>query len=162
MLPNKVLELLRENRLAHLGTCKDNVPSVSLMNFALIEADQRFGSADGPVVVVATPENTQKYVNILANPKVSLLFHNSLRDEHPRKSLSEYLQSLNHCELTKRSVTLQGYARVAEDEEAEYYRDVLLTREPESKPFVQGAKIIVIELAGGATLADALNHVEQF
>lgn len=162
MLPDKVLQLLRENRLAHLGTCKDNIPSVSLMNFAFVEADERYGDSQEPIVVVATPENTQKFVNITANPNVSLLFHNSLRNDQPKKSLSEYLQSVNQCELTKRSVTLQGRARAVEDEEADYYRSKLLSQEPESKPFVTGAKIIIIELVGGATLADSLNHVEQF
>lgn len=166
-IPPSVLDILRRNELLDLATCKDNVPSTSLMNFVLLEPEQTYDPKETtkPVIVMATPVNTQKYENILANPVVAILIHDWISGEATAaadsSSLSVLLQRLNQTELAQRSATLMGHARIAKGDETKFYQDVLLKRHPSAKCFIKDTAIVLVDTTS-VRVADSKNHVENY
>ncbi|KAF8538016.1 hypothetical protein BDD12DRAFT_743028 [Trichophaea hybrida] len=89
-----------------------------------------------PVIILTVQPSTKKTINLLANPRVSLLVHDwvshraSLSAEAPaqpqQSSLASLLSNLNSAELSSISATLFGYAHLVESgtEEEKYYRKV--------------------------------------
>lgn len=141
--PNHLTNLIKTSKYVHLATAStDCIPSVSLMNYTYIPADKTFkGNSNDKdcYIIFATFNNTEKYINILSNPIVSMLFHdwitannlsvkkNSLSrsatpsqgtpnpaplessPQHPSKLLN-MLQQLNQAELNEMSATIRGHA----------------------------------------------------
>lgn len=155
---SSVLELLKSNRFLHLGTCKDNVPSVSLMNFSLVQPE----GGDRPVIILASPRDTVKLENIQANPNVSLLIHDYVTPSSSEgTNLASYLQKINQSELSQRSATISGRARIAQGDEAEYFRKKHLQAHKDAACFIDNADIIVVEMDRGK-IADSRNNITQF
>lgn len=75
--PDHLINLIKTSKYVHLATAsKDCIPSVSLMNYTYVPSDKTFQKDDNSdYIIFATFDNTEKYVNILTNPTVSLLFH---------------------------------------------------------------------------------------
>lgn len=125
LLPEPVTKLLRSTHYMHLGTCRDNVPHVSLMNYTYLHQD-------GDYVIFATPRDSTKYTNIAANPHVSVLVHDWISaktqpEQGRRNSLFELLANINKNELSSVSVMLDGQARVVApgDEKYDFYHSLL-------------------------------------
>ncbi len=60
-----IQEMIAANRFCVLATVSEGTPHCSLMFYA--------ASDDGREIYMATPRNTRKYRNLVANPSVSLL-----------------------------------------------------------------------------------------
>ncbi|KAG0657937.1 hypothetical protein C6P45_002309 [Maudiozyma exigua] len=142
--PHHLIELIKTSKYVHLATAStDCIPSVSLMNYTYIPADKTFKNDSAEkdcYIIFATFNNTEKYINILSNPTVSMLFHdwvtasnlsvkkNSLsRPATPMQEgsatagpissapphpskLLNLLQQLNQAELNEMSATIRGHA----------------------------------------------------
>ncbi len=115
-MQNHARELLLSQDSCVLATSGNDVPHASLMAFAV--------SADGMQLFMATPADTRKYVNILANPRVSLLIDN--RSEHPGTIHERAL-----------ALTLHGTAKIVQNaSDQEQARTRLLQRVPVLEPFL--------------------------
>lgn len=142
--PHHLIELIKTSKYVHLATAStDCIPSVSLMNYTYIPADKTFKNDNGEkdcYIIFATFNNTEKYINILSNPTVSMLFHdwvtannlsvkknNLSRSGTPMQEgsvtpapissapqhpskLLNLLQQLNQAELNEMSATIRGHA----------------------------------------------------
>ena len=142
--PQHLIELIKTSKYVHLATAStDCIPSVSLMNYTYIPADKTFkndNDAKDCYIIFATFNNTEKYINILSNPTVSMLFHdwvtannlsvkknNLSRSGTPMEEgaatpapiasapqhpskLLNLLQQLNQAELNEMSATIRGHA----------------------------------------------------
>lgn len=76
--PGHLIHLIKTSKYVHVGTCsKDSVPSVSLMNYSYIPRDKTFDQENdkNDYIIFATNKDSEKYHNMVANPPVSLLFH---------------------------------------------------------------------------------------
>ncbi|EDO18371.1 hypothetical protein Kpol_1013p43 [Vanderwaltozyma polyspora DSM 70294] len=176
--PNHLINLIKTSKYVHLATCsKDCVPSVSLMNYTYVPADKSYNHKEGQTddyIIFATCANTEKYENILANPAVSLLFHDwitannlsvrknslsqsatpdpttlptSTKGSHPSKLLN-LLQELNQAELNEMSATLKGRAELIapSTEESAYYKKLLLRTNPDADVFILGDNTYVVKV----------------
>lgn len=140
-LPSEVVQCLENARFLHLGTCTNNQPHVSLMNYTYLPSSPY---TSFPAVVMTTKPASKKCENLVANPNVSLLVHdwvshrpptttsrrlsgvsNSDGPEYPRSSLASLLVSLNTSSISSISATINGKARLVErgTEEEKYYRE---------------------------------------
>lgn len=172
-LPPVVNELLLNNSLLQLGTSKDDVPSVSLMSFSFIPATD----STPPTIILSSEPNTQKIINIKANPNVSLLIHDWTSHQNPNRSsistgkslsvpksstnISQFLEKLNQAQLSQTSVTLYGHARIPAGEEADYFRAKHLQINPDAACFIKNANIVLV-VPHQAKVADSENHVQSF
>lgn len=66
-LSKEVEQLLTNAGFVHLGTCHNNQPNVTLMNYTYI--------ADEQAIVLTTRKSSTTYVNLSQNPLVSVLVH---------------------------------------------------------------------------------------
>ncbi|GMM53164.1 pyridoxal 5'-phosphate synthase [Starmerella bacillaris] len=157
-IPDVVTQVISHNNLLHLATSKDDCPSVSLMNFSYIPPTDLVPAT----IVLSSQPQTTKIKNIAANPKVSLLIHDyTNRATGEASSLSQMLQDINQANISRTSVTLYGNARIAEGEEAEYYRAKHLAQNPNAKCFIQNADIILV-VAHKAKVSDFHDNVKTF
>ena len=142
--PQHLIDLIKTSKYVHLATAStDCIPSVSLMNYTYVPCDKTFKTNPPDkdcYIIFATFDNTEKYINILNNPVVSLLFHdwitaNNLsvkkrtlsRSATPQNDgastpaivsstpqhpskLLNLLQQLNQAELNEMSATIRGHA----------------------------------------------------
>lgn len=172
-LPPIASELLRNNNLLHLGTSKDDLPSVSLMSFSYIPPTD----SAPPTIILSSEPNTQKIINIKANPNVSLLIHDWTSHQNSRnetiandsalnvpkssKNISQFLEKLNQAQLSQTSVTLYGHARIPAGEEADYFRERHLQSNPERACFIKNADIVLV-VPHQVKVADSENHVQSY
>lgn len=149
------------------------------MNYCFIPKGDGLPYEEGPVIVFATGEATQKYRNIQANRHVSLLVHDWVAARGGKRgsisngvtpsgnpstatSLSHILKSLNQTELSNLSATISGEAKIVEGPEAEFFRQKLRdSNPPEAKCFVESAKVVTVKLVA-ATVADVHNRVSTY
>lgn len=106
--------LLQDRSVAALGTLADNEPFVSMVPFAV--------SADGQCLIVHVSRLAAHTQNMLQNERVSVLV---MEHEGPSKAAQALAR-----------VTIQGVARVAQPDDAEYtnWRAAYLERFPSSAP----------------------------
>eukprot|EP00930_Biecheleria_cincta_P068385 TRINITY_DN5578_c0_g2_i1.p1 TRINITY_DN5578_c0_g2~~TRINITY_DN5578_c0_g2_i1.p1 ORF type:complete len:279 (+),score=54.28 TRINITY_DN5578_c0_g2_i1:76-837(+) len=130
-LPEAVVFLLRSTRLGYLSTatqeCGNTSPHLSLMNFTYVPGDE--------VIVMTTRRDTQKYYNLLAQPKVALLVHDfpTLRDQEEK------------CHGRTYSITLYGKVALPQHQkQEEKYRQLHLDNNPGSRNFIVGDNIAVL------------------
>ncbi|AQZ18827.1 YLR456W and YPR172W [Zygosaccharomyces parabailii] len=187
--PPHLRELVKSSKYVHVATCsRDCVPTVSLMNYIYVPADKTYenNKDENAYIVFATLTNTEKYRNICANPKVSLLFHDwitakslSVRkhslsqsptpdqpepSEHPSKLLN-LLQELNQAELFQMSANLRGQATVIDPNngESKYYKDLLLKVNPDAHVFIQGDNTVLVKVQiESAKVSDAENNTSVY
>ncbi|KAG7903503.1 hypothetical protein KL935_001035 [Ogataea polymorpha] len=159
-IPSSVLHLLQNANFIHLGTCLNNVPHVSLMNYTLISPEQKYHDKTGKnhYLLISTPKDTQKYHNLSQNPQCSILVHDWTTSTKAsgvsrHGQLLRFLEDLNQSELCELSCNLTGYVEQVFDEdedsdETKYYRDLHIKSNPDAKPFLEnkGAALLLIKI----------------
>lgn len=175
--PQHLADLIKTSKYVHVATAsKDGIPSVSLMNYIYVPSSKTYISHDqsDDYIIFATLDDTEKYANILANPTVSLLFHDwvtaknlSLRKHSlsqtptpdpaqpstttgaPQSSkLLNLLQELNQAELFQMSATIRGHGTIIDpkSEESKHYKDLLLRANPDAHVFIQSEKTVIVKV----------------
>lgn len=171
LLPDSVTNLLKSTRYVHLGTCRDNVPHVSLMNYTYLHRD-------GDFVIFSTPENSTKYQNIVENPHVSLLVHDwisakSLQApteprEGRRNSLYELLANINKNEISSVSVMLDGKAQILATDDPNYgfYRSLHSNNnqidQDQAKTYIDCDNALVVVEIEKCKVTDTNNNVQEY
>ncbi|AOW05476.1 hypothetical protein B0I72DRAFT_140559 [Yarrowia lipolytica] len=141
-LSKEVEQLLTNAGFVHLGTCHNNQPNVTLMNYTYI--------ADEQAIVLTTRKSSTTYVNLSQNPLVSVLVHDWVTARSrvvggQEPSLLELLQNINQNEISSMSVTLNGSARVVEDlAEAQKYLAKHEKANPDAKQFIENQEIALL------------------
>ncbi|KKZ60567.1 hypothetical protein EMCG_04744 [[Emmonsia] crescens] len=131
-LPSEVVSCLKNSRFLHLATCDNLTPHVSLMSYTYLPSTP---FTSHPTIIMTTNAASKKTLNLLSNPRVSLLVHDWVshrpptrstnlnpamaRDGSPppaatRSSLASLLLNINTSALSSISTTIIGEARFAE------------------------------------------------
>ncbi|KAI4196562.1 MAG: hypothetical protein LQ350_006494 [Teloschistes chrysophthalmus] len=127
-LPSEVETCLKNARFLHLATCDALHPHVSLMNYTYLPSTP-FDS--NPVIIMTTNPASKKTLNLMNNPRVSLLVHDWVSHRPPtrnpdptregspppqatRSSLASLLLNINTSALSSISATINGTARMIE------------------------------------------------
>ncbi|PGH15273.1 hypothetical protein AJ80_05626 [Polytolypa hystricis UAMH7299] len=124
-LPPEVVSCLKNSRFLHLATCDGPTPHISLMSYTFLPSTP-FSAT--PTIIMTTNPSSKKTLNLLSNPRVSLLVHDwvshrpptrtrdTMRDGSPppaatRSSLASLLLNLNTSAMSSISTTISGSAR---------------------------------------------------
>ncbi|KAK8132312.1 hypothetical protein PG999_000485 [Apiospora kogelbergensis] len=135
-LPPEVVQCLENARFLHLGTCTNNQPHVSLMNYTYLPSSPY---STEPTIIMTSNPSSKKANNLVENPNVSLLVHDWVSHRPPtqgrrpsggspgpehRSSLASLLQDMNASALSSTSATMNGVASLVPtgSEEERYYR----------------------------------------
>ncbi|KAL8719245.1 MAG: hypothetical protein Q9225_003730 [Loekoesia sp. 1 TL-2023] len=127
-LPPEVETCLKNARFLHLATCDALYPHVSLMNYTYLPSTPFDPS---PVIIMTTNPSSKKTLNLISNPRVSLLVHDWVSHRPPtrnpdptregspppqatRSSLASLLLNINTSALSSISATINGTARMVE------------------------------------------------
>ncbi|KAL9603574.1 MAG: hypothetical protein Q9219_001077 [cf. Caloplaca sp. 3 TL-2023] len=127
-LPPEVETCLKNARFLHLATCDALHPHVSLMNYTYLPSTPYDPS---PVIIMTTNPSSKKTLNLISNPRVSLLVHDWVSHRPPtrnpdptregspppqatRSSLASLLLNINTSALSSISATINGLARMVE------------------------------------------------
>lgn len=165
-LPRDVIDCLKSAKYLHLGTCVDNIPHVSLMNYILVPAGEgaEYTSREEDCVVMTCSRQTKKFQNIIANPRVSLLVHDwSTRQQATNATdLTSLLSSLNAASLSKYSITLNGVAEIITGPAAQYFKQKMLNSLPETRCYIEDDSAMITVHFGSARIADKANNLEQW
>ncbi|CAB4255600.1 similar to Saccharomyces cerevisiae YPR172W Protein of unknown function, transcriptionally activated by Yrm1p along with genes involved in multidrug resistance [Maudiozyma barnettii] len=165
-LPKQLLHLIKTSKYVHIATCgNDCAPSASLMNYIYVPTDSTFETRDkNDYIIFATSRDTEKYMNILTNPTVALLFHdwvaannlsirkhsiNEYTDETANKEkLENFLDELDDSELNQISATIKGEADFINPlgPESKYYKTLLLRANPDADVFINGENTILVKV----------------
>lgn len=112
----------------HLATCDALYPHVSLMNYTYLASSPY---TSHPTIIMTTNPSSKKTVNMIKNPRVSLLVHDWVSHRPPTtaadpdrssspprqattSSLATLLLNLNTSALSSISATINGTARIVE------------------------------------------------
>ena len=112
----------------HLATCSDLFPHISLMNYTYLPATP---FVPCPIIIMTTNPASKKTLNLLSNPRVSLLVHDWVSHRPPtsapdparegspppqatRSSLASLLLNINTSALSSISATINGEARIVD------------------------------------------------
>ena len=145
-LPKVVVDLLNACSLCYLST--SNLQSrahLSLMTFTYVQSHE--------VIVLSTRKDTLKLQNLLQSPQVAILVHDFPHLQNSKKE--------NYGNTY--SITLYGTTRVADGDEADFFRQKHLEHNPKSKVFIQGKNIaIVLVNVTSARICNAADKVETW
>ncbi|KAK7962845.1 pyridoxamine 5'-phosphate oxidase [Apiospora aurea] len=136
-LPPEVVQCLDNARFLHLGTCTNNQPHVSLMNYTYLPSSPY---STEPTIIMTSNPSSKKANNLVENPNVSLLVHDWVSHRPPtqgrrpsggspgpehRSSLASLLQDMNASALSSTSATMNGVATLIPpgSDEERYYRE---------------------------------------
>ncbi|KAF6222982.1 hypothetical protein HO133_001033 [Letharia lupina] len=125
-LPSEVEACLKNARFLHLATCDAMFPHISLMNYTYLSSTP-FNS--NPVIIMTTNPSSKKTLNLINNPRVSILVHDWVSHRPPtrnpdptregspppqatRSSLASLLLNINTSALSSISATINGEARM--------------------------------------------------
>ncbi|GMM55694.1 pyridoxal 5'-phosphate synthase [Maudiozyma humilis] len=179
-LPQKLLTLIEASKYVHIATCgNDGAPSVSLMNYIYVAPSVTYGSSTAnDYIIFAMSESSDKFMNILTNPTVSMLFHdwvaannlsirkhdinNSHSADAQSKRLANLLDELDDAELNQISATIQGEAELINPlgPESKYYKGLLLHANPDADVFIEGSDTVLVKVRMlGAKVVDSDNHI---
>ncbi|SMN21003.1 similar to Saccharomyces cerevisiae YPR172W Protein of unknown function, transcriptionally activated by Yrm1p along with genes involved in multidrug resistance [Maudiozyma saulgeensis] len=165
-LPKQLLHLIKTSKYVHIATCgNDCAPSVSLMNYIYVPNDQTFQTRDKhDYIIFATSKDTEKFMNILTNPTVALLFHDWVAANNlsvRKHSINEYsngttnneklenfLDELDDSELNQISATIKGEAEFINPlgPESKYYKTMLLRANPDADVFINVENTILVKV----------------
>ncbi|CCF56342.1 hypothetical protein KAFR_0B00420 [Kazachstania africana CBS 2517] len=188
--PDHLINLIKNSKYVHLATASiDCIPSVSLMNYTYIPSDKSFeqDKSKNDYIIFATSDDTEKYINIINNPTVALLFHDwvtannlsvrkqslsqtstpqpeSTPQEHPSKLLN-LLQQLNQSELNEMSATIKGHAVPIQPntDESTYYKSLLLKTNPDAEVFILGDNTVIVKVKiESAKVTDSENNTSVY
>lgn len=112
----------------HLATCDAMFPHISLMNYTYLPSTP---FNPNPVIIMTTNPASKKTLNLINNPRVSLLVHDWVSHRPPtrnpdptregspppqaaRSSLASLLLNINTSALSSISATINGEARMVE------------------------------------------------
>lgn len=166
-LPTHVSALVEQNHFLHLGTSKNDVPHVSLMNYTFVPRESAAPYETEPVIIVATQRDTQKFENLKSNANVSVLIHDWVAGKTSGANgslggLANFLAQLNQAEYSSLSATFKGTATILSGDAEVYFRNLLTaSRTNEARCFIEGAAVILIKLTG-ATVTDNRNNVNSY
>ncbi|CCF55744.1 hypothetical protein KAFR_0A03090 [Kazachstania africana CBS 2517] len=165
--PRGLIDLIKVSKYVHVATCSSScVPSVSLMNYIYISSSDSFDPTDNnDYVIFATSRHSEKYENMLANPTISLLFHDWLAANSltPKKATApspsspsssnnarfvNLLQDLTEGELNQISASIRGVAEIINPlgQESKYYKRLLLRANPDADVFILGSDTVLIKV----------------
>ncbi|KAK8008123.1 hypothetical protein PG991_010674 [Apiospora marii] len=136
-LPPEVVQCLDNARFLHLGTCTNNQPHVSLMNYTYLPSSPY---SSEPTIIMTSNPSSKKANNLVENPNVSLLVHDWVSHRPPtqgrrpsggspgpehRSSLASLLQDMNASAISSTSATMNGTATLIPtgSDEERYYRE---------------------------------------
>ncbi|CAM9260142.1 unnamed protein product [Ectocarpus fasciculatus] len=134
-LPDDVVRLLQASRLCFLSTFTDDHPHLSLMNFTYHHADE--------VIILSTRRDTKKYQLVKTGRNVALLVH-EFPDAGGSSGGGSGGGGGGGGSGSKVTITLNGRATIQEGEQAERYRDLHVSKNPDSKTFIVGPNIAII------------------
>lgn len=120
-----IQKMISQNNVCVMATVADGAPHCSLMSYAT--------NNDCREIYMATLKNTKKYLNLLANPTVSLLI--DTRDASPQGKT--------------RALTVTGVFQAADhDKKTKEIRETLIKKHPDLKDFFNhpDARIVVIRV----------------
>ncbi|VEU23291.1 DEKNAAC104418 [Brettanomyces naardenensis] len=170
-LPSSVLQRLSNSDFLHLGTSSHDIPHVSLMNYTFIGPENKYKSSEKQpehLILLATSKNTEKYQNLVANPRCSILVHDWVTSEKDKTdNILKLLESLNQAEISELSCTLAGHVfKVLEKdggEEFEYYKEKHLQRNPKAKVFMDTDDLaLVLIQIDTSKVVDASNNISRY
>ena len=121
---DRIINVLNSQKIAVLGTSKEDEPYSCLVSFAFTE--------DLKKIVFATMRQRLKYQNMIANPRVTLIIDN--RDV--------YNSDFNDTT----SITVVGTANDIKDEERLKYASLLIDRHPTLADFVNSPDCAVMKV----------------
>ncbi|KAL9099781.1 MAG: hypothetical protein Q9163_004768 [Psora crenata] len=138
-LPPEVETCLKNARFLHLATCDALSPHISLMNYTYLPSTPFH---PGPVIIMTTNPSSKKTLNLINNPRVSLLVHDWVSHRPPtrnpdparegspppqatRSSLASLLLNINTSALSSISATINGEAELVPhgSEEENWYKE---------------------------------------
>ncbi|KAK2741356.1 hypothetical protein FQN57_005640 [Myotisia sp. PD_48] len=138
-LPAEVISCLKNSRFLHLATCDGLDPHISLMSYTYLPSTP---FDPHPTIIMTTNSSSKKTLNLLSNPRVSLLVHDWVshrpptrtrdtgRDGSPppaatQSSLASLLLNINTSAMSSISTTIIGEARVLDEgtEEGKWCRE---------------------------------------
>lgn len=124
IITQKIIELLKGEKVCYLATCNGNEPYLSLMNFTFDEESQR--------VILSSRRNSKKFKNIMINREVSLLIHN----DNPGTALEDII-----------SVTINGKAYEEKDDKKDYYQKLHAKKHSDRHQFIIGDDIVILSVS---------------
>lgn len=133
MYKHEPYQLTKNSLQLHLSTCADNIPHISLMNYTYLPSSPYTTT---PTIIMTTTPSSRKTLNLLENPRVSLLVHDWISHRPPTlqstasperpglsdssSPLADLLRNLNMSSLSRISTTINGTASlVPSNSEAE-------------------------------------------
>eukprot|EP00943_MAST-04B_sp_MAST-4B-sp1_P009256 g9256.t1 len=145
-LPEVVVGLLNACSLCYLSTSNlQSKAHLSLMTFTYVQSHE--------VLVLSTRKDTLKLKNLLESPQVAILVHDF---PHLQKSKKQDYGNTY-------SITLYGTTRIAEGDEAKFFRGKHLEHNPKSKVFIEGQNIaIVLVNLTSARICNAADKVQTW
>lgn len=113
----------------HLATCDAMFPHISLMNYTYLPSTP---FNPNPVIIMTTNPSSKKTINLINNPRVSLLVHDWVSHRPPtrnpdparegspppqatRSSLATLLLNMNTSALSSISATINGEATIVDE-----------------------------------------------
>ena len=145
-LPPIVVDLLNACSLCYLSTSNLQSKShLSLMTFTYVQSHE--------VIVLSTRKDTLKLKNLLESPQVAILVHDFPHLQNSKKE--DYGNTY--------SITLYGTTRVAQGEEADFFREKHLEHNPKSKVFISGENIVIVLVnVKSARICNAADKVQTW
>ncbi|EER24377.1 pyridoxamine 5'-phosphate oxidase family protein [Coccidioides posadasii C735 delta SOWgp] len=127
-LPPEVVSCLKNSRFLHLATCDNLTPHISLMSYTYLPSTP---FSAHPTIIMTTNPSSKKTINLLSNPRVSLLVHDWVSHRPPTRtrdparegspppaatqsSLATLLLNINTSAMSSISTTITGTARFLE------------------------------------------------
>ena len=145
-LPPVIVDLLNACSLCYLSTSNlESKSHLSLMTFTYVQSHE--------VIVLSTRKDTLKLKNLLESPQVAILVHDFPHLQSSKKE--DYGNTY--------SITLYGTTRVAEGEEADFFRAKHLDHNPKSKVFISGENIVIVLVnVKSARICNAADKVQTW
>ncbi|KAL6947450.1 hypothetical protein ACO0RG_000024 [Hanseniaspora osmophila] len=141
--PDHLVSLLKTSKYLHLATAsKDLIPSCSIMHYLYVNQSKTYTKEGHDLIILATPEDSSKFQNMLENPNVALLIHDwvtakkislaknstsevnlidkeseqhqKLQQSGQNNRLLNLLQEMNQAELSQMSATLNGQVSIVD------------------------------------------------
>lgn len=140
---------------------------MSLMNYTYVPEGEGLPHIKEACVVLTSSKETQKVKNICQNPNVSLLVHDwttsKTLEVSEGSTLSRMLKEMNQTELSSKSITLDGCAKIVEGDVAEFFRKKLQQCTPENEhKFIDDTTAVILVTIQSATVADSENRVQVY
>lgn len=137
------------------------------MNYHYVPEGEGLPYTSEACVILTSGKNTKKVMNVSKNPNVSLLVHDwttsKTLEVSKASTLSQMLKDMNQTELSSKSITLDGLAKIAQGEEADFFRKMLQKCTPENEQqFIDDDTAVILVTVNSATVADVENHVQIY